>query len=94
MVNEAAFCLEDGIVRDPARLDLAMIFGTGFPPFRGGLLRWADALGLGRVFHAARRPVRTPGTALRAPAERIRELANAKLGFYGEPHRAAPEVTV
>ena len=50
MVNEAAFCLEDDVVADPARLDLAMIFGTGFPPFRGGLLRYADSLGLGRVF--------------------------------------------
>ncbi|HEY1433965.1 MAG TPA: 3-hydroxyacyl-CoA dehydrogenase NAD-binding domain-containing protein, partial [Thermoanaerobaculia bacterium] len=50
MINEASFCLEDAIVTDPARLDLAMIFGTGFPPFRGGLLRHADAIGLGRVF--------------------------------------------
>ena len=39
MVNEAAFCLAEGIVASPAKLDLAMIFGTGFPPFRGGLLR-------------------------------------------------------
>jgi len=93
MVNEAAFCLEDGIVRDPARLDLAMIFGTGFPPFRGGLLRWADALGLGRVFTRLDDLSERLGPRF-APAERIRELANAKLGFYGEPHRAAPEVTV
>src|SRR5450755_4592331 len=37
MINEAAFCLAEGIVASPAKLDLAMIFGTGFPPFRGGL---------------------------------------------------------
>ncbi|MGH9365806.1 MAG: 3-hydroxyacyl-CoA dehydrogenase family protein, partial [Thermoanaerobaculia bacterium] len=49
MINEAAFCLEDRIVRDAAKLDLAMIFGTGFPPFRGGLLRYADSLGAGHV---------------------------------------------
>jgi len=37
MINEAAYCLSEGGRREPAKLDLAMIFGTGFPPFRGGL---------------------------------------------------------
>jgi 3-hydroxyacyl-CoA dehydrogenase/enoyl-CoA hydratase/3-hydroxybutyryl-CoA epimerase len=46
MVNEAARCLEEGVVGSPGALDLAMIFGTGFPPFRGGLCRWADQTGL------------------------------------------------
>ncbi|MFQ5524888.1 MAG: 3-hydroxyacyl-CoA dehydrogenase NAD-binding domain-containing protein [Thermoanaerobaculia bacterium] len=46
MVNEAARCLEEEVVRSAADLDLAMIMGTGFPPFRGGLCRWADAQGV------------------------------------------------
>lgn len=46
MVNEAAqTLLTDHIAASPAEVDLAMIMGTGFPPFRGGLLRWADTLG-------------------------------------------------
>jgi len=49
MVNEAARCLEEGVVRSAGDLDLALIFGTGFPPFRGGLCRWADQEGLGRI---------------------------------------------
>jgi 3-hydroxyacyl-CoA dehydrogenase/enoyl-CoA hydratase/3-hydroxybutyryl-CoA epimerase len=49
MVNEGARCLEEGIVADAGAVDLAMIFGTGFPPFRGGVLRWADTLGLPHV---------------------------------------------
>jgi 3-hydroxyacyl-CoA dehydrogenase/enoyl-CoA hydratase/3-hydroxybutyryl-CoA epimerase len=49
MVDEAARCLAEGVVADPGALDLAMIFGTGFPPFRGGLCRWADSVGLGEV---------------------------------------------
>ena len=49
MVNEAARCLEEEVVRSAAELDLALIFGTGFPPFRGGLCRWADQEGLGRI---------------------------------------------
>jgi 3-hydroxyacyl-CoA dehydrogenase/enoyl-CoA hydratase/3-hydroxybutyryl-CoA epimerase len=46
MVNEAARCLDERIVRDARQLDLAMILGTGFPPFRGGLCRWADEQGV------------------------------------------------
>lgn len=46
MVNEAARCLDEGIVAGPGSLDLALVLGTGFPPFRGGLCRWADQQGL------------------------------------------------
>jgi 3-hydroxyacyl-CoA dehydrogenase/enoyl-CoA hydratase/3-hydroxybutyryl-CoA epimerase len=49
MINEAAHCLEDGVVADAGMIDLAMIFGAGFPPFRGGLLRHADSIGLASV---------------------------------------------
>jgi 3-hydroxyacyl-CoA dehydrogenase/enoyl-CoA hydratase/3-hydroxybutyryl-CoA epimerase len=49
MINEAVRCLEAGIVGTPAEVDLAMVLGTGFPPFRGGLLRHADSLGLPAV---------------------------------------------
>jgi 3-hydroxyacyl-CoA dehydrogenase/enoyl-CoA hydratase/3-hydroxybutyryl-CoA epimerase len=46
MINEAALILDQKIVASAPELDLAMIMGTGFPPFRGGLLRYADSLGL------------------------------------------------
>ncbi len=50
MINEAARALlEDKIVQSPEMLDLAMIFGTGFPPFRGGLLRYADSVGIAHI---------------------------------------------
>lgn len=49
MVNEAAWALDDGVVDSADFLDLAMIMGTGFPPFRGGLLRWADTEGVARI---------------------------------------------
>lgn len=45
MINEASRCLEEGIVDSAEQVDLGMIMGTGFPPFRGGLLRYADSLG-------------------------------------------------
>ena len=49
MINEAARCVEEEIVSDAGMLDLAMVFGAGFPPFRGGPLRHADAMGLSKV---------------------------------------------
>ncbi len=49
MVNEAAQCLEAKVAPDAGWVDLAMVLGTGFPPFEGGPLRYADRIGLGRV---------------------------------------------
>lgn len=49
MINEAARTLDDRVVGSADTLDVAMIMGAGFPPFRGGLLRYADSLGLGHI---------------------------------------------
>lgn len=46
MINEASRILEEGVVDEPAKVDMAMIMGTGFPPFRGGLLKYADTIGI------------------------------------------------
>ncbi len=83
MVNEAAFCLEDGIVPGPSKLDLAMIFGTGFPPFRGGLLRYADSLGLDRVLARLTELAERLGTRF-LPAEKIKRLASIGGKFYAQ----------
>jgi 3-hydroxyacyl-CoA dehydrogenase len=91
MVNEAAFCLEDGVVPGPGKLDLAMIFGTGFPPFRGGLLKWADSLGLPRVRSLLEELTERFGSRFE-PARSIRRLADARGTFYGSsPERADTE---
>lgn len=76
MINEAARCLEEEIVSSPDEVDLGMIMGTGFPPFRGGLLRYADFLGPKQVVStleafAGRYGHRfEPSSALRAVAAR------------------------
>lgn len=49
MVDEAARCLEEKIVRRPRDIDLATVLGIGFPAFRGGLLKYGDTLGSGNL---------------------------------------------
>jgi 3-hydroxyacyl-CoA dehydrogenase/enoyl-CoA hydratase/3-hydroxybutyryl-CoA epimerase len=49
MVNEAAYIVADGIALKPEDVDIGMIFGTGFPPFRGGVLAYAEQRGLNQV---------------------------------------------
>ncbi len=49
MVNEAAKCIEEKVVSCPEYLDMAMIMGSGFPPFRGGLLKYADQRGISDI---------------------------------------------
>ena len=88
MVNEAARCLAEGIVEGPGPLDLAMVFGTGFPPFRGGLCRWADGEGLAGIV------TRLEGMAAdlgprHAPSDALRDYA-ARGGFYPAAGQPAP----
>jgi hypothetical protein len=49
MLLEAARALEEGIVRDPVDADMGLILGIGFPPARGGILRWCDTEGIGAI---------------------------------------------
>jgi 3-hydroxyacyl-CoA dehydrogenase/enoyl-CoA hydratase/3-hydroxybutyryl-CoA epimerase/3-hydroxyacyl-CoA dehydrogenase/enoyl-CoA hydratase/3-hydroxybutyryl-CoA epimerase/enoyl-CoA isomerase len=49
MVLEATLVLDEGIVRDGSDVDLAVIHALGFPPFRGGLLAWADTIGAAEI---------------------------------------------
>jgi 3-hydroxyacyl-CoA dehydrogenase / enoyl-CoA hydratase / 3-hydroxybutyryl-CoA epimerase / enoyl-CoA isomerase len=49
MFLEATRVLEEGIVREPADVDMGLILGIGFPPFKGGILRWADSVGAGKI---------------------------------------------
>ncbi len=55
MINEAVRCLEEQVVMTPSEVDLGMIMGTGFPPFRGGLMRYADSLGAATIVEKLRK---------------------------------------
>ncbi|MBS1956328.1 MAG: enoyl-CoA hydratase/isomerase family protein [Cyanobacteria bacterium SZAS-4] len=49
MVDEAARCLEEKVVRRPREIDLCIVLGIGFPAFRGGILKYADSLGIKQI---------------------------------------------
>ena len=82
MVNEAARILEDGIVTSAADVDLGMVMGTGFPPFRGGLLRYADDRGLTEVLKAVEGFRDALGSRFQ-PAPLLVELVEAGQTFHG-----------
>ena len=81
MVNEAARVLEDGIVPDAGSVDLGMITGTGFPPFRGGLFRYADARGLPEIVTRLEEFARDLGPRFE-PAPLLRSKAASGSRFY------------
>ena len=80
MINEAALCLQEGIVERPDFLDMALILGIGFPPFRGGLLRFADSVGVASVVDSLRTLEQEGGSRF-APSAML--LDKAGRGFYG-----------
>jgi len=81
MINEAARALEESIVKDASQLDMAMIMGTGFPPFRGGLLKYADSLGIEKVYLSLLHLQEKCGDRFE-PAELIKSMAHNKESFY------------
>lgn len=80
-INEAARCLEEGVVEDAAAIDLAMIYGTGFAPFRGGPLRRADQLGL-RIVNQKLALLAQVSGGNYEPAAIVGELAGKRATFY------------
>jgi 3-hydroxyacyl-CoA dehydrogenase / enoyl-CoA hydratase / 3-hydroxybutyryl-CoA epimerase len=81
MINEAALILDEKIVASAPELDLAMIMGTGFPPFRGGLLRYADSLGLPYILARLDELSTTAGLRFNA-SEPLRRLVQRDGKFY------------
>ena len=83
MVNEAILCLGENVLRSARDGDLGAVFGLGFPPFRGGPFRHADAVGTGALLEAMRRLEEKHGPRF-APAPLLVERGTA-----GEPFHPA-----
>jgi len=81
MLNECAYCLQEGIARQPRDVDIGVIFGLGFPPFRGGVCRYADEVGLDRIVKRMNQLADEFGDRLR-PADLLVERAEDDNPFY------------
>lgn len=80
MINETIRCLEEGIIASPAEADLALLYGVGFPPFRGGIFRFVDTMGLAD-FVAAADKYAALGEIYQV-TEKTREMAKSNQTFY------------
>jgi 3-hydroxyacyl-CoA dehydrogenase/enoyl-CoA hydratase/3-hydroxybutyryl-CoA epimerase/enoyl-CoA isomerase len=77
---ESVRCLEDGIVATPIEADMALVLGLGFPPFRGGPLRYLDSLGLAQFCKLAEKygdlgPIYTV-------TDKLRHMSDNGASFY------------
>lgn len=81
MVNEAAMALEEGMIERAEYLDMAMIMGTGFPAFRGGLLRYADSVGIAEVVKRMKALEKIHGNRFK-PAKLLVSMAGKDQKFY------------
>jgi len=82
MVNEAARCVEEKVVDSPEDADYGMILGTGFAPFRGGPLRFAEHFGLKKVVDELERLAQSEEKFL--PCEVLKKHARDGTKFYSE----------
>ena len=79
---ETVRCIEEGIVASPAEADMALIYGIGFPPFRGGALHYLDQLGLDQ-FCAMAAKYEQLGP-LYQPTEKMKSMAASGTKFFPE----------
>ena len=81
MIDEAARCLEERVVRRPREIDLCVVLGMGFPPFRGGLLRYADTIGMQTLIDKLESIYAEMKSDVPV-SEYIKKLASEGRGFY------------
>ncbi len=84
MLNEAARGLDEGVVRSARDGDIGAIFGIGYPPFRGGPLRFLDDLGAAKVVETLADLAERYGERF-APAPILQRHAAAGTRFYPTP---------
>jgi len=86
MCLEAVRCLEDGIAASATDLDLALIYGIGFPPFRGGALHYIDDFGIDEFVARTDELAEAAGPlrAMYLPTEKLREKAASGGAFFGK----------
>jgi 3-hydroxyacyl-CoA dehydrogenase/enoyl-CoA hydratase/3-hydroxybutyryl-CoA epimerase/enoyl-CoA isomerase len=82
MVTELARCLEESIVESPEEADMALVYGLGFPPFRGGALRWVDRISINTVLQESEK-YKNLGMIYH-PTKEMQRLAFSQQSYYGQ----------
>lgn len=80
MLLECSRCLEDRIVENPVEVDIALLYGLGFPPFRGGIFRWADVTGSAALLAATEKHAALG--KLYEPTAQLKDLARKGMPFH------------
>lgn len=93
MVNEAARLLAEGVIDSTDTIDLATVLGTGFAPFRGGLARFADTVGIGKIVGKLEELRQRHGPRFE-PAALLLQLAEAQRPLADFRGTGAPAVSV
>jgi 3-hydroxyacyl-CoA dehydrogenase/enoyl-CoA hydratase/3-hydroxybutyryl-CoA epimerase len=83
MLNEAALCWDEGVIRSPRDGDIGAVFGIGFPPFLGGPFRYADSLGIPELVTKLEQYRQRLGERFR-PAEILARMAREQRSFYSD----------
>ncbi|KGB00769.1 fatty oxidation complex, alpha subunit FadJ [Enterobacteriaceae bacterium ATCC 29904] len=81
MLNEAARCFDEGVIKNARDGDIGAVFGIGFPPFLGGPFRYMDTLGAGEVVATLQRLAAQYGPRF-APCDALLQLAAQELKFW------------
>jgi 3-hydroxyacyl-CoA dehydrogenase/enoyl-CoA hydratase/3-hydroxybutyryl-CoA epimerase len=89
MLNEAAMAVGEGVVRQPRDGDIGAIFGIGYPPFRGGPLRYLDELGPANVVKVLGELAAAHGPRF-APCETLMRMAEGGETFYRDSTNPGP----
>lgn len=81
MINEVVLCLEEGIIASPQEADMALVYGLGFPPFRGGVFRYLDSVGIAEFVAMAQQYAELG--AMYLPPKMLVDMAEKGDSFYG-----------
>ncbi|MCG9728147.1 fatty acid oxidation complex subunit alpha FadB [Vibrio brasiliensis] len=81
MINEVVLCLQENIIASPQEADMALVYGLGFPPFRGGVFRYLDSIGIAEFVEMTKKYADL-GAMYQAPQLLIDMAAKGET-FYG-----------
>ncbi|MGF1907836.1 fatty acid oxidation complex subunit alpha FadB [Vibrio kasasachensis] len=87
MINEVVLCLEQNIIASPQEADMALVYGLGFPPFRGGVFRYLDSIGIDTFVDQAKQFAEL-GAMYQVP-QLLKDMAAKGESFYGNQQQGS-----